>query len=309
MAVEKFIDKRFTTKTREMIDKANAILREYAAKGFTMTLRQLHYQFVARGIQIDGETYQNNKQAYQRLGDTMSNARLAGASNWAWMEDRLRELDRSPRWGSPASIIDAVADQYREDLWNGQKWRPEVWIEKDALGGIIEPICRELRIDFFACRGYVSQSAQYEASHRFRDYMRKGQEPVVFHFGDHDPSGIDMTRENRAKFELLCGRPIRVERLALNIEQVREYNPPPNFAKLTDSRAAGYVEEFGNESWELDALDPELLTNLIRDSIEPLINRRAWAAAEKAEQASRNHLDAVSTRWAEVVGYLEENPL
>lgn len=305
MAKQAFIEKRFTASVSHMIDQANVILREYAAKGLTMTLRQLHYQFVARAVpDLQKVPYQNTKQSYKRLGDAMSNARLAGLTDWGHMEDRLRELERSARWDSPDEIIRAVANQYQEDLWRGQKTRPEVWIEKDALAGVIDGICSELRIDYFACRGYVSQSAQYKAAQRFNTYRRNGQEPVIYHFGDHDPSGLDMTRENEAKFALLTGRPVKVVRLALNYDQVEEYNPPPNFAKLTDSRAGGYVEQFGEESWELDALDPDVLVQLIRDAVEPHIDPRKWAAAEAEEAKRQDEIRDVSNQdWEAVVEF------
>jgi len=295
---EQFINKRFNRASREMIEQANVILGKYFADGYIMTLRQLHYQFVSRDL------YANTPQNYKRLGSVMSDARLAGLVDWGMMEDRLRELDRSPRWESPASIVEAVADQYKEDLWQGQKYRPEIWIEKDALAGVIEPVCRELRIDFFACRGYVSQSAQYEASKRFLRYRHAKQTPIVFHFGDHDPSGLDMTRENREKFALLTGLNIELRRLALNIDQVREYNPPPNFAKITDTRAAGYIEQFGEESWELDALDPPVLAALIRENVEALIDRDLWQKRYRDEATNKDKLQAVSERWEDVAEFV-----
>jgi hypothetical protein len=305
MAKRKFIDKRFGEAALHTIRQANFLLSDYARKGYTMTLRQLHYQFVAKALpDLEGNAYTNTKQSYKRLGDVMSNARLAGLVDWDHMEDRLRELERSPRWDSPSQIIEAVARQYQQDLWEGHDVRPEVWIEKDALAGVIEPICRELRVDYFACRGYVSQSAQFEASERFRRYRMKGQEPVVFHLGDHDPSGLDMTRENEAKFELLTGERVKVVRLALNFEQVEQYNPPPNFAKTTDSRAADYISRFGEESWELDALDPDVIADLITDAIDPLKDEDLWARNKAAEEDRQAEIESVSrVDWEDVVNF------
>lgn len=198
MARELFVERNFKPHIMHIINEADAILTEFMAKGFTMTLRQLHYQFVARKVILfDGEPYQNTDKSYDRLGVTMSNARLAGLIDWAAMGDRHRSLERISRWDSPGDIVEAVADQYQEDLWEGQKNRFEVWIEKDALSGVIANICEELRVDYFACRGYVSASAQYGAAKRFKRYRMAGQQPVVLHLGDHDPSGLDMTRENR----------------------------------------------------------------------------------------------------------------
>ena len=299
MAKEQFIDKRFNAGSLMMIEQANGILAEYHAKGFTMTLRQLHYQFVSRDL------YANTQQNYKRLGNVMSDARLAGLVDWAMMEDRVRELQKLAHWDSPADIIEAVANQFRIDRWAGQQYRPEVWIEKDALAGVIENVCNEYRVPFFACRGYVSQSAQYEASKRFLRAHADGQTPVVLHLGDHDPSGLDMSRENREKFRLLTGLNVELKRLALNFDQVQQYNPPPNFAKMTDTRATDYVAQYGNESWELDALGPEVIEQLIRDALEPLIVQRTqWRRQEEAEADHRRQLAEVSANWQSIVDNL-----
>lgn len=297
---EAFITKRFSAASLKMIEQANDILAEYHAKGFTMTLRQLHYQFVSRDL------YANTQQNYKRLGAVMSDARLAGMVDWAMMEDRVRELQKLSTWNSPSDIMDAVASQYRIDRWEGQPNRPEVWIEKDALAGVIENVCNEYRVSFFACRGYVSQSAQYEASKRFLTAIKNGQTPIVLHLGDHDPSGLDMSRENREKFKLLTGDDVELKRLALNYDQVQRYNPPPNFAKMTDTRAPDYVAQFGNESWELDALGPEVIEQLIRDALEPLIeDREVWDKQIEREDTEKAQLAKVSENWDSVVEGLE----
>ena len=307
---EAFITKNFRAETRHMIKQASDILDEMHAKGYVMTLRQLHYQFVSRHVtNLKGEPYPNTDQSYDRLGSAVSDGRLAGLIDWAAMEDRLRQIERTPRWDSPSQIIGAVASQYQEDLWAGQKYRFEVHIEKDALAGIIDNVCQELRVDYFACRGYVSASAQYNASKRFKRYIAQGQTPVVLYFGDHDQSGIDMTRENEEKFKLLAGRPIEVRRLALNMDQIELYNPPPNPTKLGDSRAPKYVEEFGLECWELDALDPEVIEQLIRDAVEPNWNMKRKREAMRGEEAGQAILNKCSMLWEGVEEYLESQDL
>lgn len=300
MAQEKFIDWRPQRKTRVVIDQANTILREYAEQGITMTLRGLHYQFVARGL------YDNTKQNYDKLGNTLSQARLSGRVDWNYMEDRIRALDALPTWEDKHDIMGDVPGWYREDPWDLQKFRFEVHIEKDAGVGAIEGVCRELRVDFFACRGYVSASAQYQAAKRLEGYLEKGQTPIILHIGDHDPSGIDMTRENREKFRLLVGQDIEVRRLALNIDQVRKYKPPPNFAKLKDPRAGGYVRKFGKKSWELDALDPKVLQQLIRSAIEPHIDPDKWAVTMKSEKKRQEEFKVIESRWPEVEALMKK---
>jgi len=294
MACEQFINKRFSVRSRGIIDQANDILTEYAGQDLVLTLRQLYYQFVARGI------LPNKQSEYKRLGSIINDARLAGLVDWAMMEDRTRHLREVPSWSSPSSIVEACAHSYQEDLWRGQAYRPEVWIEKDALVGVIEGVCQDLRISYFACRGYASQSAQHEAGARFADYRARGQEPVVLHFGDHDPSGMDMTRDNADRLAMFARQGVEVRRLALNMNQVEEYNPPPNPAKETDSRSGEYIARFGESSWELDALEPSVISQLIRTEVEGLIQSNLWRETLAEEENNREILTNISDRWDDV---------
>lgn len=297
---ECFVEKKFQQGSLEIIELANGILAEYEAQGLVLTLRQLYYQFVARG-------HLPNKQTeYKRLGSIISDARLAGLVDWAMMEDRTRFVREEASWSDPADIIGAIAQQYKEDLWASQNYRCEVWIEKDALVGVIESACNDLRVPYFACRGYASQSSQYEAGKRFRKHRRGGQKVVVFHFGDHDPSGIDMTRDNDNRVEMFTEGNVRFDRLALNMPQVEEFNPPPNPAKETDSRFGDYARRFGNTSWELDALEPTVIDRLIRDNVNGLINQAVWAVAVEQENENRRLIEAASDRWNELEDMLRD---
>lgn len=186
-------------------------------------------------------------------------------------------------------------------MWAGQRYRPEVWIEKSALLGVIEDVCTTLRVPYFATIGNNSQTLQYEAGKRFARYLDQGLIPIVLHLADHDPNGIDMTRDIAERLALYARHEIEVRRVALTIRQVRQYRPPPNFAKEDDTRTAGYQERFAtNDCWELDALSPTVISNLIRHEIEALINAKAWRKAEAAEQHSRTLLKAVATNWTKV---------
>ena len=238
----------------------------------------------------------NTDRSYKRLGSIISDARLAGLVDWSAIEDRTRFLRGITEWDSPADTVRAAARDYRVDYWKGQKIRPEVWIEKDALVGVIENVCKELDVDFFSCRGYVSQSEIWNAGRRIlRRRRRQGQATLILHLGDHDPSGIDMTRDIRERVGLFAEQPnLPVARLALNMDQVQQYNPPPNPAKLSDARAAGYVAEYGGESWELDALNPSVMEGLIRDAVDEVLDsnsgdRQLWE--ERHEDEDREQAD------------------
>lgn len=274
-----------------IIEHAIGIIDEYQRDGFVLTLRQLYYQFVSRDI------LPNKQSEYKRLGSIINDARLAGLIDWSAIEDRTRNVRTVSTWDNPAEIVEAVANQYKEDLWAGQEYRPEVWIEKDALLGVIEPVCQRWRLPYFACRGYTSQSEQYRAGKRFAETISNGQLPLVLHLGDHDPSGIDMTRDNTDRLELFASEPVEVRRLALNMDQVRRYRPPPNPAKESDGRAAGYIAKYGNKSWELDALDPHVIDRLIEDEVKNVLDRQLWAQAKLHEDDKRKLLTMASMHW------------
>ncbi|RJO60373.1 MAG: hypothetical protein C4542_09785 [Dehalococcoidia bacterium] len=296
-----YIPKRFNAATRAVIEQANAICADYQAQGYDLTLRQLYYQFVRRALIPNVDT------EYDRLGSIVNDARLAGELDWNYIVDRTRNVRSLSHWSNPEEIIGAVSSSYRRFKWINQRNWPEVWIEKDALVGVIAGVCEELDVPYFSCRGYVSQSEAWSAGRRFINRIRAGQRPIVLHLGDHDPSGIDMTRDIRERLSMFCGTQIAVRRLALNMDQVQQYNPPPNPAKLSDSRAMGYIAEYGNGSWELDALEPAVISDLIRAAVLELRDDVVWNEDLQLERTEKQLLTLVSDEWGNVREYLESN--
>lgn len=285
---EKFIEHNFNAASLTLIDTANNILNEYRGMGYKLSLRQLYYQLVAR------DYIENSVKSYKRIGGLVSDARLAGLLDWNMIEDRGRETVIPTAWKSPAEIVRAAAAQFRVDRWMGQPCHVEVMVEKDALSGILEPVCRDLHVRFTANKGYSSSSAMYEAGKRIADAIFKYDRNVhVFYLGDHDPSGIDMTRDIRERLAMFS-ESIKIEthRLALNYDQVEQWNPPENPAKETDSRYQAYAEEFGESSWELDAVEPRTLADLVRDGIEDLIDQEQWDDVMQEEERMRNELES-----------------
>ena len=306
-----YTEKRFNAKSLTYIETANKIIADYLAQGFTLTLRQLYYQFVSRDI------IPNTEHSYKNLGSLINDARLAGLIDWEHLEDRTRNVRQNSHWSSPSEIVEACSQQFQHDKWKGQKYRPEVWIEKDALVGVISGICGELDVPYFSCRGYTSASEMWAGAMRLVKYKKSGQIPIVFHLGDHDPSGIDMTRDIQDRLDLaddleqgmdkltFTRGSVKMKRLALNMDQVRQYNPPPNPAKSTDARFAAYQEEHGDESWELDALEPSVLVALVEEAVKGVRDQEAWNAAVKEENHSKRELRAVAENWTEALEHLE----
>ena len=278
--------KNFRAASLVIIEHANEIISEYNNQGYSLTLRQLYYQFVARGLS------ENTPRAYKNIGGIINDARMAGEIDWYAIEDRTRHLSGLQHWESPRDIVEACASGFRYDKWEKQPSRVEVWVEKEALVGVVQRICNKWDVPYFACRGYVSQSAQWRAGRRFKLYQ-ESQDVVLLHLGDHDPSGMDMTRDNNDRLNIF-GAVIDMRRIALNMDQIEQYTPPPNPTKLTDSRAGDYIRQYGYESWELDALEPSVISDLIEGQIEDIIDMRIWEDDLDREKDARERIAEVA---------------
>lgn len=276
-------DVKFRSESLTLIDTANAIISEYDEEGYDLTLRQLYYQLVARGY------IENTMNSYKRVGSVINDARLSGLIDWNSVTDRTRNLRRNSHWDSPGEIIRTAVSQYAIDTREDQPNYIEVWVEKEALVEVVAKACRSLDVPYFACRGYVSQSEMWAAAMRFKEKAVEGKEPHIIHLGDHDPSGIDMTRDIVERMELFEAY-TEVHRIALNLDQITTYNPPPNPAKITDSRCNGYMKMYGNESWELDALNPKAIKDLIQHEISRLTDWDKFDAKCEEEREQKKTL-------------------
>ncbi len=290
----------FRAKSLKQIEQANEIIAEYSAQGYTLSLRQLYYQFVSRDF------IPNTEQSYHNLGILITNARLAGLVDWYAIEDRGRGVVDWLIEEDETEPLRGIEYGFALDYWERQGKYVEVWVEKDALSSVIRRPCEKRRVPFMPCKGYLSASEAWRAGRRFKDKMEEGRDCVLIHLGDHDPSGLDMTRDNSERVELFAEEGVEVRRIALNMDQVRQYNPPPNPAKMTDKRAEGYVAQYGNSSWELDALEPKVIEALVRDEIKTLVDVDIWTTTETDEEEGRRYLSMLSDNWSDVKDFLRD---
>ena len=293
-----YIEHKFTPNSLQVIEFANKIIESYQAQGFVLTLRQLYYRFVASGL------LPNNQREYSRLGGIINKARLAGHVDWEAIEDRGRSLNHISRWSDPTELIYSATDSYSIDLWEGQEYRVEVWVEKQALEAIIEQAANELFCESFACKGYPSQSSLWRAHKRLKFYDQNGQTPVIIYLGDHDPSGIDIDRDISSRMQTF-GLDLHVQRIALNMDQILQYKPPPNPTKHTDSRSKGYIQQFGNESWELDALEPNVLHDLIQNTITEYLDGKLYSQRVDELRKQKEQLKKAAKNWKKVANFVE----
>lgn len=337
MALEKFKNIRFKPQSLSLIDDCAAVIDQYQQQNLRLTLRQLYYQLVSKN------TIRNEEKSYKNLGSVVSDARLAGLLDWDAIEDRVRVPRPPPEWESIADLTASALRQYRLPRWKGQQNYVELWVEKDALAGVLRPIALEYHVTLMVNRGYSSQSAMYEAAKRFLEacgspndechtcygdkdcstcagtgkdgkkkcfdcegrkvcqncdgrgfdeYARKqyDRQPILLYLGDHDPSGEDMVRDVRDRLEMFGVRGIEVRKLALNMAQVKHYNPPPNPAKVTDSRAAEYIKKHGASSWEVDALPPNVLAQIIRNALDALVDATEMDKVKAQEALDKEQL-------------------
>lgn len=296
-------DCNFSPARLQLIETANAIIEDYSAQGYVLTLRQLYYQFVARGL------IENSERSYKNLGCAVSDGRMAGLIDWNGIEDRGRGIKPWLIEEDEQNVLNGIEYGLSLDFWERQGVYVEVWVEKEALSSVIERPCRRYRVPYMPCKGYLSASEAWRSGRRFLAKAQEGRDCYLIHLGDHDPSGIDMTRDNDDRVRLFSfgDADVQVRRIALNMDQVEQYNPPPNPAKVTDSRAADYIARFGRTSWELDALEPRVLDRLISSTIDSLIpDPDAWEAAKQEEKERRETLAKLHGNWDEVSQFLRD---
>lgn len=284
----------FRQKSLTLIQVCNGIIREYQELNLRLTLRQVYYQLVSRNV------IQNTQRAYKSLGGLLSEARLAGLVDWDAIEDRGRLPSAMADWPDIKSALEAAEKRFRFPRWEGQDNYVELWVEKSALANVLWPLAAKYHVTMMVNRGYSSQSAMYESAQRFLE--RAGtRDPVLFYLGDHDPSGEDMVRDIYDRLVMFGVHDVDVQKLALTMEQVRQYDPPPNPAKMTDSRAAKYVEEHGADSWEVDALNPKTLAEIIETAFQSVTDMDKMNAVIAKEKKERKHLVAALPKLVKVI--------
>ncbi|RLC83552.1 MAG: hypothetical protein DRJ03_16870 [Chloroflexi bacterium] len=285
--------KKFRGASLELISTCNDILHSYEQQGYDLSLRQLYYQLVSKDL------VPNTQKSYSRLGDIASDARLAGLMDWDMIVDRGRSTVRNSHWESPAEILQTCASSFQIDKWEDQPYHVEVMVEKQALEGVIIPVCSKLDVSFTANKGYSSQSFMYRKGQQLNAYASSGKKIVAIYLGDHDPSGLDMDRDIRERLQLFSGHDVELTRVALTHAQVLQYQPPPNPAKVTDSRADKYIQKFGQVSWELDALDPATLAGLVEGAVKKYRDDTLWDVSVVREKKMKVELSDMARDYTE----------
>lgn len=272
-------------KSEEVINLVNKIIYSYDVP---LTLRQIYYRLVSASV------IPNNRSAYNGLSNITTKARENGDIDDSRIVDRSRRID-DVSFDSPEAFSKACQNTLKQNyvrrFWDTQQVYCEVWVEKDALSQVIGQAVYDYNTIVAPSKGYSSYTYLKDAANRIRRYCKNGsKEAVILYFGDHDPSGIDMTRDLQTRLDKYCGN-VKVSRIALTYNQVQQYTLIPNFAKVTDTRARAYIKEYGPNCWELDAIEPNELIRLCTTSVgELIVDLKAWEDAKQNEQKERNQL-------------------
>lgn len=279
----------------ERLRQINKIIENYAAQGYRLTLRQLYYQLVSKDL------IPNLQREYAKLSTLLVKGRMGGVVDWFAIEDRLRVPYLEYSVDDIKDAIEDTVSQYKLNRQKGQEVYIELWCEKDALSGVLKRITNEFHIRLMVNRGYSSCTAMYDAYRRLAPYEIKDIKTIVLYLGDHDPSGLDMVRDIKKRLGDFGVHP-EVRHIGITMEQIEEFNPPPNPAKITDPRAGWYMAEHGDTSWEVDALSPEVLHKLVRKHVEELIDMDMYEIIVDKEDDDKEKLQEFADKYEEEEG-------
>lgn len=252
----------------ELVAAALDVLAEYNIR---MTLRQLYYRLVARQLIL------NNTSQYKRLSSVLVWAREQHMMSWFALEDRTRAILGNMSLDDETDAEWAVNNKVEEikdtpgcwiDKWWHQPYYVEVWLEKQALEGVFLTVTRVEEVVLMPCKGYPSATFLKEAADRIRTAKNTDREIVVLYFGDWDPSGKDIEEYSNGKMWMHGAKVDHFKRIAITQDQIEEYQCPPAPAKRSDSRAAAFIAQYGDEAVELDALDPPVLQHIVKENVQ-----------------------------------------
>jgi hypothetical protein len=274
-------------RTREDIEVVKNAMRSVLLEDNPMTVRQVFYRMVSTGVirKTEGEY----KQTVCRL---LSDMRLSGEIPFGWIADNTRWQRKPQTYSSVESMLRRTAEAYRRSLWDNQDAYVEIWLEKDALSGVLYDVTGRWDVPLMVTRGYPSLSYLMGAAEAIE---AMGKPTYLYYFGDYDPSGLDIPRNVESRLrEFAPTADITFECIAVTPAQIIRWNLQTRPTKKTDSRSKG----FEGESVEVDAIHPTDLRELAADCITEHIDPGALEAMYAAEREERELLQGIADRYA-----------
>jgi hypothetical protein len=259
-----------------------------AEKAQPITGRGIGYKmFVAK--LIPDMSRKSMRVIYRLLKDAREDSTIP----WSWIVDETRQLEPTATWSNTAAFVRTMRNGYRRDFWDQQPHRVEVWSEKGTVRGVLAPVLDEYGVGFRVLHGFTSATEAYGVAQD-----DDGRPLIALYCGDWDPSGMCMSEHDIPKrMEKYDGGHVDLRRVALRIDDVQSLPAFPAADKAKDPRHKWFVARYGNECWELDAMDPNDLRARIEQEIEDLIEPVAWGRCEVVNKAEQESLREVLDRW------------
>jgi hypothetical protein len=230
----------------------------------------------------------------QRVYRLLKLAREEGIIPWGWIVDENRVLEKASTWADPAAYARAVARSYRRDFWAQQPVRVQVWSEKGTVRGVLQPVLDEYAVGFLPVHGFGSATVAHNVAED-----NDGRDLVILYVGDFDPSGLYMSEVDLPnRFSKYDGDHIELRRIALTAEHLEGLPSFPASDKRRDPRYHWFIDTFGDQCWELDAMDPNDLRDCVEDAIVELIEPEAWARCEAVNKAEQESLKTIIANWS-----------
>jgi hypothetical protein len=267
--------------TKAEVEARREALLDIIDDGKPMTVRQVFYQATVRGLVEKAES------GYAKVQTDLTLMRRAGDLPYDWLADNTR-WQRKPRtFNGVEEALQDTARFYRKNLWANADCYVEVWLEKDALSGVILPVTAMFDVPLMVARGYASLSFLYSAA----EYINQLDVPTyIYHLGDFDPSGVNAGEKIEETLrELAPDAWISFERIAVSPDQISEWDLPTRPTKTSDTRSKG----FGAISVELDAIEPNLLRTLVQEAIEQHLPAHEYEVLKAAEASERELLTSL----------------
>jgi hypothetical protein len=260
-------------------------MREIAEEMRPITGRGIGYKLFSRGL-ID------DMGQMPKVYRDLTNARKDGLIPWEWVVDETRELEKIGVWKN--GVLFARDFFYRRDLWQTQEKTVEVWSEKGTVRGVLWPVLAKWGVGFRVMHGFSSSTCVWDVC--TNDY-NDNRPLLALYLGDFDPSGLFMSeRDLPDRIKEFKGDHIEFRKIALTAVQAE---PLPSFSvetKTKDKRYAWFKKNYGDRCWELDALDPRVLRDLVENEITALIDRSRWDQQEAIQTREKQSLE-MSLRW------------
>jgi hypothetical protein len=264
--------------TKAEMEVRRASLHEIVRRAPPMTVRQVFYQATVAGV-VD-----KTEAGYGKVQTDLVAMRRAGTLPYGWLADNTRWQRKPETYASVQQALEETAKFYRKSLWAAADTYVEIWLEKDALAGVIYPITSEYDVPLMVARGYASLSFLHAAAEHINSLIVP---TFIYHLGDFDPSGVNAGEKIEQTLRELAPRAdISFQRVAVTPDQIGEWSLPSRPTKATDTRARW----FGDISVELDAIPPDWLRDLVRSCIETHLPADRLRLLQVAEQSERDLL-------------------